>query len=103
MADYFGMAQAILGNPVVMSAILALIINVGGFIAAWAKSNGTESYDKYKALETLALFEGVFIGLQGIAGLDPKWVAVIAIAVNIIYSLKKTLAPTNTTVTPAPV
>jgi hypothetical protein len=91
MVESIELLQAATANPVIMGAVLTLVFNIGGYIGAMLKVKSFESYDKYKALETLALFETVFIALQGVVGIDSKWVAVIAIAVNVIYGLKKAL------------
>lgn len=93
--------QAITANPILMGALLTLIFNIGGYIGSMLKVKGVEPYDKFKALETLALFETIFIGLQGVAGIDAQYVAVIAIVINVIYSLKKTLAAPTTKSTTA--
>ena len=83
--------ETVTSNAVLMGALMAVIFNVAGYIASMLKIKAFESYDLYKAAQTLALFEGIFIALQGIAGLEPKYVAIIAIIVNVIYSLKNVL------------
>ncbi len=93
MVDLIAVAEFIKNNPMLLGLILTIVYNLAGYIASMAKIKGFEPYDKYKFLQTLAIFEGLFIGLQGIAGLDPQWVALAAIIVAVLKTLKSNPPP----------
>jgi len=81
----------LLNNPLLLAAILAVIWNIGGYIAQLLKIKKLEPYEVTKLAETLVLFEAVFLILSTVAGIPTKYVAVAAIAVVAIRSLKSAL------------
>lgn len=83
--------QTLLANPQFVAAIIAVIWNISGYIAALLKIKGLEKYELTKLGETLLLFEAVFTIMATVAGLPLSWTAVIAIAVVVIRSVKSAI------------
>ena len=81
-------------NPQIIAAVLAIIWNIGGYLAQLLKIKQLEPYEVTKLAETLVMFEAVFLILSTVAGVPMQYVAVAAIAVVVIRSLKSAL--TNT-------
>ena len=78
-------------NPQVIAAILAVVYNIGGYVAQLLKVKKLETYEVAKLGETLVLFETLFLVLSTLGGLSVKWTAIIAVAVAVIRSLKSAL------------
>ena len=78
-------------NPLIIAAILAIIYNLGGYIAQILKVKQLEKYEVAKLGETLVLFETLFLVLSTVGGLPVKYTAIIVIAVAVVRSLKSAL------------
>jgi hypothetical protein len=83
--------SAIVNNPALFAAVIALIRNLGGYIVKLLHIRGFEKWDKMQALETLALYETFFLALQGIAGIPGQYTAIIVVILDAIRNLKLTL------------
>lgn len=82
--------DVLLNNPLLIAAILAVIWNIGGYIAQLLKIKKLEPYEVTKLAETLVLFEAVFI-IMSTAGISTTWTAVAAIAVVTVRSIKSAI------------
>ena len=78
-------------NPLVLAAILAIVYNIGGYVAQLLKIKQLEKYEVAKLAETLVLFETLFLVLSTIGGLSVKWTTILVVAVAVIRSLKSAL------------
>ena len=88
MADIL---EVLATNPMVLAAILAVIYNIGGYVAQLLKVKQIEKYEVAKLGETLVIFETLFVVLSTVGGLPVKYTAVIVIAVAVVRSLKSAL------------
>src|SRR4030042_6581427 len=87
--DWKLILKEIIANPIAMGAIIALIWNLGGYISHITNAKALEKYELIQLVETLVLFETVFIAISGVAGLPTTWATVIGLIVAIVRSLKK--------------
>lgn len=78
-------------NPLLLAAILAVIWNIGGYVAQLLKIKKLEPYEVTKLAETLVLFEAVFLIMSTLVGIPITWTAIAAIAVMTIRSLKSAI------------
>ena len=81
----------LLNNPLLLAAILAVIWNIGGYVAQLLKIKKLEPYEVTKLAETLVLFEAIFLIMSTVAGISVMWTTVAAIAVVTVRSLKSAL------------
>ncbi len=81
----------LLNNPLLLAAILAVIWNIGGYVAQLLKIKKLEPYEVTKLAETLVLFEAVFLIMSTLVGIPITWTAIAAIAVMTIRSLKSAI------------
>jgi hypothetical protein len=84
----------ILKNPLILGAIFAIVRNIGGYATACWTAKKLLPYSGYQLLETFSLFETFFVLLMGVASLPSESAATIAVIVDILRSLKKTIADT---------
>jgi hypothetical protein len=98
--DWKNLTQSIMDNPPLLAAMLAIITNIGMYIAACANSKKLEPYDKTKFLETLAIFETVLITIQGLAGLPASWAATLALVLSFVRSLKNAISTLSKSMAP---
>ena len=90
MAD-IDVLMVLLANPQFVGAIVALIWNIGGYIAAMLKIKALEKYQVTKLVETLVMAEVVFSLLSSIGGLPISISIVGLIVVLIIRGIKTAL------------
>jgi hypothetical protein len=83
--------QILLTNPQFVAAIIAIVWNIGGYIVTLLHIKGLEKYEVTKLGETLFLFETLFTILSTVVGVPVKYVAIIAIVLVFIRSLKNAL------------
>jgi len=83
--------DVLLNNPLLLAAILAVIWNIGGYVAQLLKIKKLEPYEVTKLAETLVLFEAIFLIMSTVAGISVMWTTVAAIAVVTVRSLKSAL------------
>jgi len=89
--DYSALIVEISQNPMFFAAVIAVLYNLGMYIAAMAHSRALEKWDVVKFVETLTVFETLFVVLMGMAEVPAKYVAIIGVAVNMIRSLKSAI------------
>jgi hypothetical protein len=94
----FSTIQAILANPIVLAAILAVIRNIGGYIYNCLEAKQLLPYSASQFLVTLALWETLFVGLQGVGNLPPEIVTAIAFGLDFIRGLKTAVSSAVTAV-----
>lgn len=95
----FSTVQAILANPMVLAAILAVIRNIGGYIYNCLEAKQLLPYSASQFLVTLALWETLFVGLQGVGNLPPEIVTAIAFGLDFIRGLKTAISNATAAVT----
>jgi len=83
--------DTLVNNPQIIAAVLAVIWNLGGYVAQLLKIKKLEPYEITKLAETLVLFEAVFLIMSTVAGISTTYAAVAAIAVVLIRSLKSAI------------
>ena len=76
-------------NPILLGLIIAIIRNIGGYIAECFNAKQLVRYEAMKLLETLTLYETFFITLGSIATLPSQYTTIVAVAVDMIRSVKK--------------
>jgi len=86
----------ILKNPIVLAALLAVVRNLTGYVAnifkARSKNEPLPPYNASQLLETFALWEGLFILLQGVGSLPATWTVVVTMGADILRSFQKAVA-----------
>src|SRR4030042_4636129 len=87
--DWKLILEGIISNPLAMGAIITLVWNLGGYIQHITGAKALEKYELIQLVETLVLFETVFIAVSGVAGLPTSWSTVIGLIVAVVRSLKK--------------
>jgi hypothetical protein len=90
--DWKAIMQTIADNPALIGALVALAWNFGGYITRLAQVRKIEKYEWLQLAESLALFETLFLILQGIGGLPAQWTVVISVTLAFIRSVKKAIA-----------
>lgn len=88
--------QVLLSNPQFVAAIIALIWNLCGYVAAMFHVKGLEKYEVTKLLETFVMIEAVFTIMSTVVGLPLEWSTIIAIAIVVIRGIKSAI-DNNTT------
>lgn len=81
-------------NPILLGLIFSIVRNIGGYIVECFNAKKLVPYEAMKLLETLTLYETFFIALGGIANLPATWTAIVAVAVDMLRSIKKAVTPT---------
>jgi hypothetical protein len=84
--------EGLISNPLIIGTVMAIVYNVGLYIAACARSKKLEPYEKLKLLETLALFETLFFTLSFLGGLPVYWTSAIALILAFVRSLKTAIS-----------
>lgn len=84
--------EGFISNPLIIGTVMAIVYNVGLYIAACARSKKLEPYEKLKLLETLALFETLFFTLSFLGGLPVYWTSAIALILAFVRSLKTAIS-----------
>lgn len=83
---------ALVNNPVFLGLLLAVIRSIGGYVEAMLHVRKTEAYSFIKLGETIAIYETFFVGLSQIPSMPIYLIAIIAVVVDLIRSLKKVIA-----------
>jgi hypothetical protein len=84
--------QAVLANPVVLAAILAVLRNFAGYAYNCFEAKKILPYSASQFLVTLGLWEMLFIGLSGVGNLDTTITAAIAFGLDFIRGLKTAIS-----------
>ena len=93
----FSTLQAILANPIVLAAIIAVLRNLGGYAYNCFEAKKILPYSASQFLVTLGLWETVFVSAMGVASIDTQTTTLLGFFVDIVRGLKTAI--TNITKT----
>jgi len=89
--------EQLISNPLFLGLLVGIIRSLAGYAEMYLNNrrNGLPTpYDPTKLLETLAIYEGVFIAVAVAPGIPPSVSAVLAIVVDVLRSIRKNV-PTS--------
>ena len=84
--------QALIENPVLLGALLAIIRNVGGYITHLASTKKLEPWEPLKFVETLLLYETFINLLLLVPGMPTTWATALTVLIDQIRALKNSLS-----------
>ena len=82
-------------NPLLLGLLIGVVRNIGGYASACIQAGKLVAYEKKKLLETLVLYETFFIAFLAVGNLPEIWAIGIAVALDGLRSLKKTIEESN--------
>jgi hypothetical protein len=76
-------------NPILLGLLISVIRNIGGYLTECFTQHKIVQYQGAKLLETFTLYETFFVAAGQVGGLSNGYTVILAVAVDIVRSLKK--------------